>query len=202
MFKEVLTFNDVSLVPKYNDGLSRMDPRVNSILTKECTVEIPIVNSPMDTVISLELAEVLRSYGSIPIFHRFYKNPTTMEDTIKEYGHSCFISCGAGPWGSLFKILPSPSIIREIGGFSPEFRGVGYAHGDFSRRAVAAGMVPHPLQWVDVKEARDKFHQKGDTIGGRWLVPKKEINRQLEANRAIAKRLRMSKVIHIPLEMQ
>lgn len=111
-FKRVLTFNDVALVPQYNDGLSRMDPMLNTFLTRDVTVDIPIVNSPMDTVISLELAKVMRSYGSIPIFHRFYKDPATMADLVKEYGHPCFISCGAGPWGSLFSILnDNPNIV-------------------------------------------------------------------------------------------
>lgn len=128
-----------------------------------------------------------------------------VEETLPEFtewlkGHGYTPIYGPSPRGDLTFI--TALVLREVGGFSPEFRGVGFAHGDFSRRVVAVGLVPHPLHWVDVKEARDKFFQKGDTVGGRWLVPKKEIDKQLASNRAIAKKLRMSKTIYIPLEMQ
>ena len=107
---------------------------------------------------------------------------------------------GSSPRGDLTWI--SKRVVREVGGFYPDFRGVGHAHGDFSRRVAAAGLIPHPLHWIDIKEARDKFYQKGDTIGGRWLLTDKELKQQLKHNHAIARKLRTERVIHVPLVIQ
>lgn len=59
-------------------------------------------------------------------------------------------------------------VLKEVGAFNPKFRGAGFAHGEWSGRVIRAGLVPHPLKYWDVKEARDMFIQEGDTSGGRW----------------------------------
>ncbi len=92
-------------------------------------------------------------------------------------------------------------VITTVGGLNPLFKGVGYAHGDFSRRVVKAGLVSHPSGYVDIAEARDKFKQIGDTSGGRWDDDPEEIKKQLERNQAIAKRLRKEGQIYVPLSI-
>ncbi len=92
-------------------------------------------------------------------------------------------------------------VIRVVGGFNPEFKGVGYAHGDFSRRVVQAGLVSHPNGYVDIAEARDKFKQLGDTEGGRWDADEEEIKEQLKRNRLVAKQLKEKGEIYVPLEI-
>ena len=66
-----LTFDDVALVPVFNNVESRTEPCVRTKLTSGCGMAIPIIASNMDTVIGPELAKVLISAGSVPIFHRF-----------------------------------------------------------------------------------------------------------------------------------
>ena len=66
-----LTFDDVCLVPVFNNVESRTEPCVRTKLTSGCGMAIPIIASNMDTVIGPELAKVLISAGSVPIFHRF-----------------------------------------------------------------------------------------------------------------------------------
>ncbi len=90
-------------------------------------------------------------------------------------------------------------MVRKVGAFNPRFRGAGYAHGEWSNRVFEAGLIPHPLKWVDIKEARDKFVQKGDTEGGRWLMSKQQLKQQLKDNHALAKRLKATKYIYHPL---
>ena len=89
-----LTFDDVALVPQYNNVESRTIPSLDTWLTKTTQMKIPIVAANMDTVIGSELAEVLTNYGSIPLFHRF-----TIKDQIVgwvlKYPNS-FISVGLG----------------------------------------------------------------------------------------------------------
>lgn len=91
--REALTYDDVALVPQFNNIPSRTEPSLETWLTRNIKVGMPLVAANMDTVIGDDLADVLIEYGSVPIFHRF----TTMEQQkrwVKKYGQKCFVSCG------------------------------------------------------------------------------------------------------------
>ncbi|MBY0528796.1 MAG: guanosine monophosphate reductase [Rhabdochlamydiaceae bacterium] len=91
--KKGYTFDDVALVPQFNNVPSRTEPSLETWLTKNRKVQIPLICSNMDTAISEDLADVLIAKGSVPIFHRF----TTLEvqeKWVKKYGDQTFISCG------------------------------------------------------------------------------------------------------------
>jgi IMP dehydrogenase len=87
-----LTFDDVALVPVFNNVESRTDPKLDTRLTTRVPIEIPLLASNMDTVISPALAEVLIEAGSMPIFHRF----TTYEQKVEwvQAFPTSFMSCG------------------------------------------------------------------------------------------------------------
>ena len=89
-----LTFDDVALVPKYNNVESRTEPNLEAWLTKKIKIGIPILAANMDTVIGDKLAEILLIYGSAPIFHRFC-SPFQKISWAKTYPQS-FISYGLG----------------------------------------------------------------------------------------------------------
>ena len=90
--KQALTFDDVALVPVFNNVESRNDPDTSTRLTKNIRMGIPIIASNMDTVISPALAQVLINAGSVPIFHRFMEFETKVR-WAKEFP-GAFISCG------------------------------------------------------------------------------------------------------------
>jgi len=91
--KRSFTFDDVALVPQFNNIPSRTEPNLESWLTKDIKIKIPIVCANMDSTISYELAEILIQHGSIPIFHRFtdYKS---QQRWVKRFRDKTFISCG------------------------------------------------------------------------------------------------------------
>lgn len=91
--KEGFTFEDVALVPQFNNIPSRTEPQLDSWLTKEKKIGIPLLASNMDTVISEPLAKILLEYGSIPIFHRF-ASVEEQKKWIKAYHGKMFISAG------------------------------------------------------------------------------------------------------------
>ncbi|MDY6957697.1 MAG: glycosyltransferase [Halobacteriota archaeon] len=91
------------------------------------------------------------------------------------------------------------TVIQDVGGFHPKFVGAGYAHGEWSNRVVKAGLVPHPLRWIDILELSACFVQRGDTEGGRWIEDKRKIKEQLKYNHAVSKSLRRSNYIYHPL---
>ncbi len=66
---ESLTFDDVSLVPRYSEVLpSGVD--LSTQLTKEIFLNIPVVSAAMDTVTESEMAICLAREGGIGIIHR------------------------------------------------------------------------------------------------------------------------------------
>ncbi|MES2121477.1 MAG: guanosine monophosphate reductase [Chlamydiota bacterium] len=92
-FRKGYTFDDVALVPQFNNVPSRTEPNLESWLTKNLKVQIPLICSNMDTAISEDLAEILITDGSIPIFHRF-TSMDVQEHWVKKYKEKTFISCG------------------------------------------------------------------------------------------------------------
>lgn len=103
------------------------------------------------------------------------------------------------PRGDL--VFISQRVIREVGAIHPGFKGAGYAHGEWQMRIIKAGLVPHPLRWVDIREARDKFYQKGDREGGRWLASKSKVSKELESNKKLRKELDRKGNIYISVFM-
>lgn len=89
-----LSYDDVCLIPKYNNIPSRSEPALRTQLTENIYMPIPIVAANMDTVIGPELASVMSNYDSIPILHRFYKDPTELISLVNKYPGWCFMSWG------------------------------------------------------------------------------------------------------------
>ena len=66
---EALTFDDVLLVPAYSEVLPR-DVNIQSQLTREIEINVPIVSAAMDTVTGYRLAIAMAREGGIGIIHK------------------------------------------------------------------------------------------------------------------------------------
>ena len=93
MMRKGYTFDDVGLVPQFNNVPSRTEPCLESWLTRNRKIQIPLICANMDTAICDPLADILLESGSIPIFHRF-TNLDIQKAWVKKYGENTFISCG------------------------------------------------------------------------------------------------------------
>lgn len=91
--RETLTFDDVALVPRFNNVGSRTEPKLSTWLTKNISVEMPLVPANMDTVIGSQLARVIVDNGGIPIFHRF-TDFETQKEWVQEFNGRVILSCG------------------------------------------------------------------------------------------------------------
>ena len=67
--KEALTFDDVTLAPKYSEILpSEVDTSIK--LTNYLKLDIPLLSSAMDTVTESKMAIAIAKAGGIGIIHR------------------------------------------------------------------------------------------------------------------------------------
>ena len=101
--REALTFDDVALVPRYNNVESRTEPDMTTWLTKNLKMGFPLVPANMDTVMGSELAHVIRDNGGIPIFHRF-TNFETQKNWVEEFEGEVILSCGVGKFDEISKL--------------------------------------------------------------------------------------------------
>ena len=76
---EALTFDDVLLVPGYSDVTAK-DVTTQSQLTRNITMNIPLVSAAMDTVTESPLAIAIAQEGGVGIVHK----SMTIEDQAKE----------------------------------------------------------------------------------------------------------------------
>ena len=79
-FKEGLTFDDVLLVPKFSDITSRSQTNLTTKLSRNISLNIPLVSANMDSVTESEMAVAMAREGGLGIIHRFL----TIEEEANE----------------------------------------------------------------------------------------------------------------------
>jgi IMP dehydrogenase len=110
---EALTFDDVLLVPRYSNVLPR-EAQLESRLTREISLNIPLVSAAMDTVTESRLAIAVAQEGGIGIIH---KNMTAEEQARQVLLVKKFES---GVIGDPITVSPKASI-REVLELTREF---------------------------------------------------------------------------------
>ena len=96
--KEALTFDDVTLVPKYSEILpTEVDTSIK--LTKNLKLQIPLLSSAMDTVTESKMAIAIGKAGGIGIIHRNLDIKKQILEIRKVKNHKLLIGAavGAGP---------------------------------------------------------------------------------------------------------
>ena len=96
--KEALTFDDVTLVPKYSEVLpSEVDTSIK--LTENLKLKIPILSSAMDTVTESRMAISIAKDGGLGIIHRNLEIKKQVLEIKKVQKHKLIVGAavGAGP---------------------------------------------------------------------------------------------------------
>lgn len=96
-----ITFDDVLLVP-HHTSMSRMDPALETNLTKLIKIKTPIISANMDTVTESKMAIAMHRLGGTGIIHRFMHLSTMLEEIKKCEGSNVYPICVAmgvtGSW--------------------------------------------------------------------------------------------------------
>ena len=96
--KEALTFDDVTLVPKYSEILpTEVDTSIK--LTENLKLKVPILSSAMDTVTESKMAIALAEAGGIGVIHRNLEIEKQIKEIKKVKKKKLIIGAavGAGP---------------------------------------------------------------------------------------------------------
>ena len=96
--KEALTFDDVTLAPKYSEVLPS-DVDTSIILTKFLKLKIPILSSAMDTVTESKMAIAISKAGGIGVIHRNLEINKQLQEIRKVKRQKLLVGAavGAGP---------------------------------------------------------------------------------------------------------
>ena len=96
------TFDDLCIRPCFDnhENSSRLDPDVSTKIfrinkNQYVDIRIPILNAPMDSVISIELADLLIECGTIPVFNRNLSDDNLKEISERYDGYDVIMSIGA-----------------------------------------------------------------------------------------------------------
>lgn len=93
-----LTFDDVLLVPRRSSIRSRQDVTLTTRLTRNISIELPIIAANMDTVCEEEMALALARLGGVGIIHRFLpvEAQAQMVENVKHENSSFIVGAAVG----------------------------------------------------------------------------------------------------------
>lgn len=156
--KRAYTFDEIALVPQFNNIPSRTEPSLQTWLTRDRKINIPLLASNMDSVIGEELADILLHNGSIPIFHRFTDFESQKKWVLK-FKDKTFISCGVylEKTKDIFQLLELGAVgvcVDVAHGHSNRmFEVIGEIKKKFPDKDVIAGNVCTPMAYHDLVNA-------------------------------------------------
>ena len=108
--KEALTFDDVTMAPKYSEVLpSEVD--TSTKLSANLTLKIPLLSSAMDTVTESKMAIAIAKAGGIGVIHRNLNIKQQIDEIrkVKKQGLLVGAAVGAGP----LELKRAEAILKE-----------------------------------------------------------------------------------------
>ncbi len=108
--KEALTFDDVTLAPKYSDILPS-EVNTNIILTKFLKLKIPLLSSAMDTITESKMAIAIGKAGGLGVIHRNLDIKKQIQEIKKVKKLKLLVGAAVGAGPNEFK--RAEAVLRE-----------------------------------------------------------------------------------------
>ena len=108
--KEALTFDDVTLAPKYSEILPS-DADTSVSLTKHLKLKIPLLSSAMDTVTESRMAIAIAKAGGIGVIHRNLDIKKQVSEIKKVKKQKLIVGAAVG--AALNEFIRAKEIIKE-----------------------------------------------------------------------------------------
>ncbi|MDD2353764.1 MAG: IMP dehydrogenase [Patescibacteria group bacterium] len=90
------SFNDVLVVPKYNKIASRKEVNFQTKVTKNYSIDIPIIAANMDTVCESKMAIAIGKLGGLGVIHRFMTVSEQTEEVKKVKAENLIAAAAVG----------------------------------------------------------------------------------------------------------
>ena len=93
-----LSFDDVLLVPRFSEVMSRKDIKIQQALKGLHSLRLPIIASPMDTITGTRMACAMDKQGGIAVIHRYntIEEQAKMVAEVRMLGHQVGAAIGVG----------------------------------------------------------------------------------------------------------
>jgi IMP dehydrogenase len=130
MSQQAITYDDVLLVPNYNNYESRRDVDISSSdRTGKLKLNLPVMTANMDAVTESGMANFIGEKGGIGVLHRFLSIEQNIEE-FKKVKHKVFVSVGCSA-----QDLERAEALRDAGAdyFCID---VAHAHGKYVGRTL------------------------------------------------------------------
>ena len=79
--KELVTFDDVLIIPKFSTIKSRKEVDISSEVSGLPFLRVPVISANMDTITEADMSTELRRLGAVGCLHRFL----SIQDNVKLY---------------------------------------------------------------------------------------------------------------------
>lgn len=155
------SFEDVLIVPKYNKIHSRKEVSFKTWVTKNHSIEIPLIVANMDTTCEVEMAVAIGKLGGLGVIHRFMSIQKQKKQVIevKNYGLLSAAALGVKDYEERIKALVEAGIDIVV-------LDIAHGHSKYAGKILDYIKENYPL--VDVmagniatKDSAEYFFSKG-----------------------------------------
>lgn len=109
VMEQSITFDDVQLLPQYSELVSRSHCDTKTQITRNYTLDIPLIAAPMASICDGKMANIMMNLGGIGIIHRF----NTVEEQLNEVAK--VFKLHVIQKGPCSKPLPFPLVAAAVG---------------------------------------------------------------------------------------
>lgn len=155
------SFNDVLIVPKYNKIASRKEVSFKTKISKNFSIDIPIIAANMDTVCESKMAIALGKLGGLGVIHRFMSIEEQANEVKKVKAENLITSAAIG-------VKDYEERIKALAEVKVDIVVLDVAHGHSKRTGKTLDYIKQNYPTIDVmvgniatKDAAEYFISKG-----------------------------------------